>query len=512
MKLSRTTKSGAALLGVLLGLAAVYRRAAAGQESMSSAMSSVPSVTAQTKPTAPQSPDQILRAIALARQKLQQQPESAAAWLELGKALEAGGDLREAAAAFTKATNLDPQLSEAWMHAGGLAAGNEKWWLAADDFSRAAAGAPKDASAHFLAGNMLVRIGDFARAKEEYETALHLEPRLCCFCGGPDQSTDCGPAAIFIYTGLGQVLMEQGDLGGAQTEFRKALDLRPGFPDALTGAGQILLLQHRPAEAAAEFEKAVRARPDSLPARNGYANALRQSGKQEKADQEFSEARKLFRQQHLRMRAEDESNRGLALWREGKLAEAATTLRQAIADDPDYAPAYNNLGGVLDKMGDTEGAIREFAAAVHAQPGYAVAHRNWGIVLLDHGQPDSAIEQFQATLKTRPGDALGRLYLGLALREKHKNNQAKKELRRAVELAPQMAKAHVELGLLLASSSGALSREARAELERGLQLDPSLKDIVPEPLRKELGETPSAKPAAPRPKALSGMPGKEPPA
>lgn len=501
MKLGWTAKSGAVLLVVLLALAAVCRRAAAGQQSMSSAISSVPSVTAQTKPTALQSPDQILRAVALARQNLQQQPRSAAAWLELGKALEAGGELGEATAAFTQATNLDPQLSEAWVHSGALAAGNEKWWLAADDFSRAAACAPKDASAHFLTGNMLVRTGDFAKAKEHYETALRLEPRLCCFCAGPNQPTDCGPAAIFIYTGLGQILMEQGDLQGAQTDFRKALDLRPDFPDALTGAGQILLVQHRPAEAAAAFEKVVRARPDSLPARNGYASALRQSGKQEKADQEFIEARKLFRQQHLRMRAEDETNRGLTLWHEGKLAEAATTLRQAIADDTDYAPAHNNLGGVLETLGDTEGAIREFSAAVHAQPGYAVAHRNWGIVLLDHGQPDSAIEQFQATLKTRPGDAMGRLYLGLALKDKHKYNQAKKELRRAVELAPQMAKAHVELGLLLASSSGVLSPEARLELERGLHLDPSLKDIVPDALRRELGETPNAplKSATPEP-------------
>jgi tetratricopeptide (TPR) repeat protein len=493
MKVVPVIKYGAALLVALLAIARVYPRAI-GQESMSSAMSSVPSVTAQAKQAAPASPEQILRAVALARQKLQQQPGSAAAWLDLGKALEAGGDLSEAAAAFTKATDLDPQLSEAWMHSGRLAAGNEKWWLAADDFGRAAASAPKDASAHFLAANMLLRIGDFAKAKKQYETALHLEPALCCFCAGPNQTTDCGPAATFIYTGLGQVLTEQGDLPGAQLEFRRALDLRPDFPDALTGSGQILLLQHHPAGAGALFERALRTQPDSLAAHNGYAIALRQCGKQEKADQEFTEARKLFRQQHLHLRAEDESNRGLVLWQEGKLSAAAATLREAIADDPDYAPAHNNLGGVLDKMGDPEGAIREFAAAVRVEPGYAVANRNWGIVLLDHGQAEPAIEHFHAALKTRPGDAVGHFYLGLALNEKRKYNQAKKELRRAVELAPQMARAHVELGLILASSEGTVSGAARAELERGLQLDPKLRTLLPEPIRNQLGEKSSNPP------------------
>lgn len=493
MRLSPPVKCAAALPVALLALVGVYRRAL-GQESMSSAISSVPPVTAQTKQAAPQSPEQIVRAVAVARQKLQQQPDSAAAWLELGKALEQGGDVAEADAAFTKATTLDPQLSEAWMHSGSIAAANEKWWLAAADFGWAAASAPKNTTAHFLAANMLLRMGDFAKAKEQYETALHLEPQLCCFCAGPNETTDCGPAAVFIYTGLGQVLTEQGDLEGAQTQFRRALDLRPDFHDALAGSGQILLLQHRPAEAAAMFERALRTRPDSLAAHNGYAIALLQSGKKEKADQEFTEARNLFRRQHLQLRAEDESNRGLVLWQEGKLSEAAATLREAIADDPDYAPAHNNLGGVLEKMGDSEGAIREFEAAVRAQPGYALAHRNWGIVLFDHGQTDPAIEQFQADLKRRPGDAMGHFYLGLAFKQKQKRNQAERELRRAVELAPQMARAHLELGLLLASSGGTVSGAAREELERGLQLDPKLRTVIPEPIRNQLGEQASNPP------------------
>lgn len=494
MRLSPAVSCAAALTAALLSLVGICLRAVGQQESMSSAMSSAPSITAQTKQAVPLSPDQILRAVAVAREKLQHQPDSAPAWLELGKALEQGGDFAEAGAAFSKATTLDPQLSDAWMHSGSIAAANEKWWLAAADFGRAAASAPKNATAHFLAANVLLRVGDFAEAKAQYETALHLEPALCCFCAGPDQTTDCGPAAVFIYTGLGQVLTEQGDLGGAQADFRHALDLRPDFHDALTGSGQILLLQHRPAEAAVMFRRALRSRPDSLAAHNGYAIALRQSGEKEKADQEFAVARKLFRRRHLQLRAEGESNRGLVLWHEGKLSAAADTLREAIEDDPDYAPAHNNLGAVLDKMGDSEGALREFAAAVQAEPGYALAHRNWGFVLLDHGDTDSAIKQFQADLKTRPGDAMGHFYLGLAFKEKQKNSQAIRELRRALELEPQMAKAHVELGLLLASPRGTLSGAAREELERGLKLDPKLIAAIPEPIRNQLGKQASNPP------------------
>ncbi len=59
-----------------------------------------------------------------------------------------------------------------------------------------------------------------------------------------------------------------------------------------------------------------------------------------------------------------EFNRAVLLSAAGDLAEAEAALRAAIAINPDFMPAYVNLGGVLERKGDPEAAIALWIAAV----------------------------------------------------------------------------------------------------------------------------------------------------
>ncbi|HLW83480.1 MAG TPA: tetratricopeptide repeat protein [Candidatus Acidoferrales bacterium] len=442
-------------------------------------------VAASNPVATPPRPEQIMAAIAKARGQVQEHPSDAAAWAKLGKSLQLGGNPLEAGEAYDKAVSLDPRLAEAWSGKGELAAQQEKWWLAAADYSKVVTDAPHNDSAHFLLGQMLLQVGDFSRADQEFKTVLNRSPHLCCFCAGPDKKTDCGSAALFAYAGLGQVLMQKGDLAGAEKMFREALARNSSYPQALIGEGQILLRKNQPAKAAKDFEAVLRLQPDSLPATNGLATALRQSGKTHRAENEFNKARELFRLQQSRLQAEEKNNRGLELWHHGDLSAAAQTFRRALDDAPDYAMAHNNLGSVLYLMGDAEGASREFSAAVADRPGYALAYDNWGIVLLGQGDVEGAIKRFTAAIAAAPGDANAHLNLALALEREGKDKRAESQLRLAVELAPQMAKPHVELGLLLASREGTLSPEARQQIGQGLQLDPGLKKILPPKISAE---------------------------
>ena len=87
--------------------------------------------------------------------------------------------------------------------------------------------------------------------------------------------------------------------------------------------------------------------PDEAMAVYGLATADRHLGDSAKAEAEFGKARSLLRMNVALARGKGENNRGLGLWYSGNLAGAAAAFRSALTDDPTYAEAHNNLGGVL---------------------------------------------------------------------------------------------------------------------------------------------------------------------
>ncbi len=64
-----------------------------------------------------------------------------------------------------------------------------------------------------------------------------------------------------------------------------------------------------------------------------------------------------------------------------RLEEAATSYRQLIALQPDYAEAHVNLGIALEELGILEEAEANFRQALDLKPDLAVAHDNLGVTL-----------------------------------------------------------------------------------------------------------------------------------
>jgi len=76
------------------------------------------------------------------------------------------------------------------------------------------------------------------------------------------------------------------------------------------------------------------------------------------------------------------NNLGIALRAdEQKNEEAISHYKMAIELKPDYAEAYNNLGGVLFNANMTEEAIDYFKEAIRIRPGFAAAQKNLETVL-----------------------------------------------------------------------------------------------------------------------------------
>lgn len=166
-----------------------------------------------------------------------------------------------------------------------------------------------------------------------------------------------------------------------------------------------------------------------------------------------------------------ETNLGTELQASGRLADAVTHYRQAIAVHGSYAPAYNNLGVALRAQGEVTAAIATYRQALALHDDYPDAHYNLANALLAQGDAAQAEAHFATALRSIPDEAGIRNNLGIALAEQGKPAEALAAVRAAVAAAPDSAIAHRNLGdLLIAAGQEA---EGLAELERATTIDPS---------------------------------------
>lgn len=409
------------------------------------------------------SDQQLLADLASARQMVESHP-SAQANLSLGRALKALGKTEAAVKAFDLALQLNSKLAEAWCEKGSSIADQGDWSKAADLFRQAIAESPAYETAHLALGEMLLRTGEFDGSENELTTALRLDP------------TSAG-----AHQGLGLIYLQEGKLELAADEFRKALTIRPGYLDAQRGLARTLGYQRKWAEAAALLRQVLTADSMSVEELFSLGTALTNLGDQTAAEVQFARARELSSNQLVLLRAKGDSNWGIALRNEGKLQDATAAFRRALADDASYCEAHDELGGVLWMQKDFAAAASEFQAAVRCNPKSASARNNLGIALLYyHHDIEGAIEQFRAAISSKPGFVQAHFNLGKALAAKQDLAGAEPEFRGAILIDPNLAAAHIGLGLLLATRNGTVSAEARSEMQKGLLLDPGLRETIPE--------------------------------
>ena len=191
----------------------------------------------------------------------------------------------------------------------------------------------------------------------------------------------------------------------------------------------------------------------------------------------------------------------------GKLGEAAAQYGQAIARQPDYAEAHNNLGIVSSSRASSNGEARhiEQDAGPPAglrrsaqQPGQSCSEpgqarrsggtlsskrwlsgrttprrtTTWATSLRDQGKLDEAAARFQQALALRPDYAEAHNNLGNIRWEQGKLDEAAARYEQALALRPDYAEAHNNLGNVLAEQ-GKLD-EAVARFEQALALRPDL--------------------------------------
>ncbi len=231
---------------------------------------------------------------------------------------------------------------------------------------------------------------------------------------------------------LGRVCADLGLVDEAQAQYSRALEIRPGYPDAEVAWGNLLQARGRPADAAAHYRRALAAEPDNAGIRNDLGAALR---------------------------------------RMGRIKEAIAEFRKALELDPELAPAHHNLGTGLAAGGRIEEALPELSKAASLNPEDFETQYDYGVALAAAGRWDEAISRYRDAVRLAPSNPAPRNNLGAALAREGRFSEAVSEFRAAVALEPGNAGYHRNLAQAL--DGAGLAVEARSEFAEADRIDGS---------------------------------------
>lgn len=114
--------------------------------------------------------------------------------------------------------------------------------------------------------------------------------------------------------------------------------------------------------------------------------------------------------EYLRLRAIAQDARG-------RVREAITTMRHALALRPDDAPSYNTLACLYDHAYEYDAAIKSSQCAVRLDPGFFTGWYNLSIVLAHAGRHQDAAEALKRAHEIEPDNVAVRAKLAEALRD-----------------------------------------------------------------------------------------------
>lgn len=298
----------------------------------------------------------------------------------------------------------------------------------------------------------------------------------------PASASDRYDQRVLTKLQSGTVHLQAGELDAARLDFDEAIRLDGNCYQALNNVGLCYMRQGQLDKAAEQFRAAIKIN-------SNYVGSLNNLGIVNYLQGHYDEAA-IFYERALALAhdrdAEIHTNLANALRDKGDYPGAIDHYRQSVKLQPDYAPAYNNLGLTLMFLHrEAEGAV-EVTKAIKLKPTYSEAYYNLGLIRKELKQTAEAKAAFENSLKyetnptyaeatrkilremSTPRNAEEHLSRGYDLLESNNWQGAESEFRAAVKLAPENALAWNNLGLALAQQNK--TREAIADYNKAISL------------------------------------------
>ncbi|MDB6146734.1 MAG: tetratricopeptide repeat protein, partial [Spartobacteria bacterium] len=191
-------------------------------------------------------------------------------------------------------------------------------------------------------GNTLMAKGDFNGALDYFHRALALTPHY---------------SLLLVNLAIAEEATKQG--AAAEQHFQEALRLAPFSPDSYTYYARYLLARSHAQEARVFLRGAMELSPTDLTVRDLLAQAEAQAV-----------------HQPLTRPPEFYLDLSLRLYQEKRYVESIVACRLALALQPSYAEAWNNIGACYNKLGRFEEAAAACTQALRDKPDFELARNN----------------------------------------------------------------------------------------------------------------------------------------
>ncbi len=387
------------------------------------------------------------------RRAIELRPDFSLAHRNLGEALADGRDFAAASKEFGKAKELDPSDAAAHRRFGDIALKRRQFDQAEQAYRAALEASPNDpeathglgevfrlrrkpaeaerfyrkaielkpdyATAHTGLGIVFHERGDFVQAEKLYRKAIELDPK------------DSAP-----FNNLGNIYREaRGNPDEAEKFYRKALELSPDDAEPRNGLGLVALDHGQLTDAERWLRQAREREPDSPIYLNNLGDLLRQRGRLDEAEALFRKALELD-PDYL----SPYGNLGIVYASRKSFAKAEQTFRALLERSRGNArlPALVNLASVCGEQGKLDEAESLFRQALALAPDHPRVGNNFASFLADHQlKLDEALALATRAVQTAPNDPNFLDTLGWVQAQRGELAAAERTLQRALDLAGQ---------------------------------------------------------------------------
>lgn len=391
-------------------------------------------------------PDDALHTL---EQAVKNNPANAYGHFQLGMAHLAKGSVHQAEGEWHAATQIRPDMADAWIALGKIASDRRDWSALEQIGVQLKKISPAAPGGYLFHATARMNQNDAAGAEADLKQLIQIAPQ--------------NPLG---YAKLGQLRAFTKRIPEAEALYREALNRSPNFLDAIQGIVELDFQRGKPADAIQFVQEKINgdANDAALYLLQGQVFARAKQPTDAKAS--FLKCIELDKQNVSGFIMLAQAEQAL-----GDLPGAIGHYKQAIAISPGNAGLYTTLGALYEGQGNWQEAQTLYQRALGLQPEEPLAANNLAYIMLEHGgNVTVALTLAQTARRGFPKIPNSADTLGWAYYQNAAYSLAAPLLEEAVKGAPTNAGYRYHLGMTYQKLND--TKRARIELEKSIRMDP----------------------------------------
>jgi tetratricopeptide (TPR) repeat protein len=321
--------------------------------------------------------------------------------------------------------------------------------LAMQEIHKAIAIAPNRADVYVTQSIVQQKMNQLAAAEDSLKKATSLEPnsdsawtaigrlyvsqrRLPEAEQAYQQALKVAPKDLNAYTQLAALYMNQQQTDKAEQVSLQGKEALSDEPRGYQMLGEFYVVTNQLPKAVDEYQNVLKKYPKDDAARRNYIQALINTGRTDDADKYIT---KLMKDSNNKSVVGLIGNAQLLL-KKGEVANAISTLEQAVKAEPENALAHYFLGIARNQNGELQRAEAELRESVRHDPFNVAAQVALAQTALRKGDMDLLQSTSDQMMRLEPFSNRGHIYAAIVASNRKNYPEAESLLKRAAEIAP----------------------------------------------------------------------------